>query len=63
MYVYKYRCVNMYKYNLPILTNILYNLIQQSTGKLLQCTKTHIDQFMIRYKKIIRNKTTYVKTM
>ena len=32
------------------------NFIQQSTGKLLHATKTHIDQFMIRYKKkIIRN--------
>ena len=48
MYVYKYTCVNMYKYNLPISTNIQYNFIQQSTGKLLQHTKTHI-------KKIIRN--------
>ena len=51
MYVYKYRCVNMYKYNLSISTNIRYNFTQQSTGKLLQCMKTHIDHFMIRYKK------------
>ena len=56
MYVYKYTCVNMYKYNLPISTKIQYNFIQQSTEKLLQHTKTHIDQFMMRYKKkIIRN--------
>ena len=40
----------MYKYNLPISTNMQYNFIQQSTEKLLQCTKTHIDQSMIRYK-------------
>ena len=51
MHVYKYAYVNMYKYNLPISTNIQYNIIQQSTGKLLQHTKTHIDQFMIRCKK------------
>ena len=55
MYVYKYACVNMYKYNLSISTKIPYSFIQQFTGKLLQHTKTHIDQFMIRYKKIIRN--------
>ena len=51
MYVNKYTCVNMYKYNLPISTNMQYNFIQQSTGKLLQHTKTHIHQFMITYKK------------
>ena len=35
--------------------NIQYNFIQLSTGKLLNAMKTDSDQFMIRYKKIIRN--------
>ena len=35
--------------------NIQYNFIQLSTGKLLDAMKTDSDQFMIRYKKIIRN--------
>ena len=51
MYVYKHTCVNMYKHNQHISTNIQYNFIQQSTGKLLHAMKTHRDQFMFRYKK------------
>ena len=35
--------------------NIQYNFIQLSTGKLLDAMETDSDQFMIRYKKIIRN--------
>ena len=35
--------------------NIQYNFIQLSTGKLLDAMKTDSDQFMIRYKKTIRN--------
>ena len=35
--------------------NIQYNIIQLSTGKLLNAMKTDSDQFMIRHKKIIRN--------
>ena len=31
--------------------NIQYNIIQLSTGKLLNATTTDSDQFMIRYKK------------
>ena len=34
---------------------IQYNFIQQPTGKLFNAMKTHSDQFMIRYKKMIRN--------
>ena len=55
MYIYRHTCVNMYKHNWHISTNTQYNFIQQSTGKLLHAMKTHSDQFMIRYKKIIRN--------
>ena len=35
--------------------NIQYNFIQLSTGKLLDAMKTDSYQFMIRYKKKIRN--------
>ena len=35
--------------------NIQYNFIQLSTGKLLDAMKTDSDQFMITYKKMIRN--------
>ena len=55
MYVYKHTCVNMCKHNRHISTNIQYNFIQQSTGKLFNAMRTHSDQFMSRYKKIIRN--------
>ena len=55
MYVYKHTCVNMCKPNWHISTNKQYNFIQLSTGKLLDAMKTDSDQFMIRYKKIIRN--------
>ena len=41
----------MYKYELAISTNIKHIFIQHSPGKLFQCTKTHIDHFMIRYRK------------
>ena len=35
MYIHKYTCVNMYKYELAISTNIQHDLIQKSPGKLL----------------------------
>ena len=41
----------MYKYELAISTNIQHDLIQKSPGKLLECLKTHIDHFIIKYRK------------
>ena len=55
MYVYKHIYVNMCKYNWPLSRNIQYNFIQLSTVKLLDAMKTDSDQFMITYKKKIRN--------
>ena len=55
MYIYKHIYVNMCKYNWHISRNIQYNFIQLSAGKLLNAMETDSDQFMIRYKKIIRN--------
>ena len=47
VYLQAYMC----KYNSHISTNIQYNFIQFSTGKLLDAMKTDSDQFMIRSKK------------
>ena len=52
MYIHKYTCVIMYKYELAMSTNIQHDLIQKSPQKLLYCNKTHIDHFMNRYRQM-----------